>query len=509
MALMCLGFLSLTAQNEIDAMRYSWNSLGGTARAMSMGGAFSAAGADFSAARLNPAGLGLYRRGDFMLTTRFDLANSNLGYAGRNSTDLASGFSLSNLGYVYAGSLGDGNDAPGLKSFSFAAGYNQIDNYRQNQSISVFNDRSSLTEFFADQANGFSAADLNQSNSYAGLGYAAFLINEDSPGVWKPSVPGGNIQQSLNTIETGRRNEWTLGIAGNFEDFLYMGISVALQDIKYSYEMSFVESDINNLHQVDVLPDSTAFQQLTFYDYYQTKGNGINGKLGIILRPIDFFRFGISVETPTVLSLDDDYYATATGKFDGDPTTYQMNDSDNPEGTFSYRLTTPFKASAGAMVMLQKMGFITADLEFIDYSSARYSGDNSPNTGFVDFTDQNQSIRDLFDYGYNLRFGGEYRYSVLRARLGFAQHGAVMKKDGLSYIDWDSGETLSVRGNRRFYTGGFGIKADSYYLDFAYVRENRETRQLLYSASDPAYEDPELITKKTLNTVLLTIGFTF
>ena len=52
------GFVS--AQNEIDALRFSSYSSTGTARALAMGGAFSAVGADFSSAWLNPAGLALY-----------------------------------------------------------------------------------------------------------------------------------------------------------------------------------------------------------------------------------------------------------------------------------------------------------------------------------------------------------------------------------------------------------------------------------------------------------------
>ena len=504
-------FAVLQAQSELDAMRFSSNGIGGTARSMAMGGAFSAVGADFASSRLNPAGLGLYRKGDFMMTMRFDVVNSDLTYAGETTSDLTSGFAFSNIGYVFSGNLrADPDDAgPGLKSYAISLGYTQTDNYKEIQSASVFNDRSSISEFFADQAQGYSSVQLNGNNNYAGLGYSAFLINEDVPGTWKPSVPGGNVHQTMNVTNSGRRNEWNAGLAGNFEDFLYLGIGLGIESLKYSYELSYNEVDVNNLHQKDVLPDSTAFSELSFYDYHLTKGSGLCARIGVIVRPVDMFRVGLNLQAPTIFSLDDTYYSDVTAKFDNDPLTYGINADDNQEGIYSYKLSTPFKAGAGAMALFKKYGFLTADFEFIDYSASRFAGDNSPNSGIADFTEQNQAIRDLFNTSYNIRFGGELRYSALRFRLGIANHASVLKKDALSYLDYNTGAAMSISGNRRFYTGGFGIRGDSYYLDFAYVREVSENRQLFYNTDDPALTEPELITKKLFNSALLTIGFTF
>ena len=56
------------AQNETDALRFSQFNYGGTARFMSMGGAFGALGGDFSSLAINPAGIGIYRRSEFSFT---------------------------------------------------------------------------------------------------------------------------------------------------------------------------------------------------------------------------------------------------------------------------------------------------------------------------------------------------------------------------------------------------------------------------------------------------------
>ncbi len=50
-------FQGVIAQNVDDALRYSQIFYGGTARFMSMGGAFTALGGDISSLSQNPAGL--------------------------------------------------------------------------------------------------------------------------------------------------------------------------------------------------------------------------------------------------------------------------------------------------------------------------------------------------------------------------------------------------------------------------------------------------------------------
>ncbi len=72
-ALLLLGSMASQAsgQNEIDILRYSYQEALGTTRTMSMGGAYGALGADLACLSGNPAGIGMYRRGDAGITTGF------------------------------------------------------------------------------------------------------------------------------------------------------------------------------------------------------------------------------------------------------------------------------------------------------------------------------------------------------------------------------------------------------------------------------------------------------
>ncbi|HSH66758.1 MAG TPA: hypothetical protein VLB84_13425, partial [Bacteroidia bacterium] len=60
MGLLCT--LHSYSQNDIDAMRYSQLTFGGTARFNSMAGSMGALGGDISTLSFNPAGIGIFRK---------------------------------------------------------------------------------------------------------------------------------------------------------------------------------------------------------------------------------------------------------------------------------------------------------------------------------------------------------------------------------------------------------------------------------------------------------------
>jgi hypothetical protein len=88
----------LFGQNETDIFRYSFTESLGSARTMGMGGAFGALGADLACLTGNPAGIGLYRRGDASLTTGFASQKTRLNVSGQfgNANQLSG--STTNLG---------------------------------------------------------------------------------------------------------------------------------------------------------------------------------------------------------------------------------------------------------------------------------------------------------------------------------------------------------------------------------------------------------------------------
>ena len=67
LAAICACSQYISAQEPADALRYSWTTSSGTARQQAIGGAMTSLGGDISATFVNPAGLGFYKTGDFVL----------------------------------------------------------------------------------------------------------------------------------------------------------------------------------------------------------------------------------------------------------------------------------------------------------------------------------------------------------------------------------------------------------------------------------------------------------
>src|SRR5687768_5505014 len=100
--LLCIAALATgagaLAQNEVDALRYSQLTFGGSARFMGMSGAFGALGGDISSLSFNPAGIAVYRKNEFSFTPAFYSQSTSSLYNGTGSRELKHNFNFSHLG---------------------------------------------------------------------------------------------------------------------------------------------------------------------------------------------------------------------------------------------------------------------------------------------------------------------------------------------------------------------------------------------------------------------------
>ena len=103
----------MKAQNADDALRYSQIFYTGSARFMSMGGAFTALGGDMSTFSQNPAGIGVFRSSEISVTPQLLHAKASAGFNGIND-DYLYNFNLGQAGVV--GNLIKGNGTTGLIS---------------------------------------------------------------------------------------------------------------------------------------------------------------------------------------------------------------------------------------------------------------------------------------------------------------------------------------------------------------------------------------------------------
>ena len=90
------------SQSDVDALRYSTLDFGGTARSLGSGNAYGALGGDMSSFSMNPAGIGIYRGSEFVLTPGLLSINSESSYLGTKTVEDKYKFTINNAGIVFA-----------------------------------------------------------------------------------------------------------------------------------------------------------------------------------------------------------------------------------------------------------------------------------------------------------------------------------------------------------------------------------------------------------------------
>jgi hypothetical protein len=229
-------------------------------------------------------------------------------------------------------------------------------------------------------------------------------------------------------------------------------------------------------------------------------GSGINLTAGLIYRPISAFQLGASIVTPTYYQITDTYNATVTSSWnnfdyygDGSLVLNKVDPQSFDQPLVSnYSLTTPFKFNLGATGFIGKYGFITGDVEFVNYSKAKYA-DTSLNG--ISYDDNNTDIRNSFKPVINYRIGGEFRYQLFRARLGY----------NVLADPYRTGDNLDRKIQN--ISGGIGIKEKKYSVDFTTIYSQSNNRRIPYSV--PGLPDPVAQLKLTNLNFMVTVGFTF
>lgn len=163
-------FTAMFAQTAFDAYSIGRNDLRGTARFMSMGGAFTALGGDLSTLNQNPGGIGVYRSSEVGATLDINIqsANTQVGsYSNKiNQTKVA----CNNIGYIGAIPL----SSETMPYFSWGFSYGRAISFDRHYGGSLGSLGSSLTNYVAD-FTAFEAA--NGASDYAPNGLISTTPN--------------------------------------------------------------------------------------------------------------------------------------------------------------------------------------------------------------------------------------------------------------------------------------------------------------------------------------------
>ena len=374
---------------------------------------------------------------------------------------------------------------------NFAIGSNRIANFNQSRLLSAYNGSNSLTAYYAQSADGVLGADLGdqEQNQYIeNLAYQTDLLLPLSPDSVNTEYVGiahnGLVQQDELLTTKGGVDEISFSVGANYKDKLYLGAALGIPTTRYKSEITFSETDIH-----DSIPDFKSFQVI---DYLKVTGAGINAKFGAIYRIHNNFRAGISVHTPTVYAIDEDFSNFMRSEFELDPTTLEAA---SPNGINSYRLRTPMKLEASAAAVF-KQGFVSVDYEWVPHHQTEYSPneDDDPDPSVTLFYNNlNASIDNAFKASHNIRVGGEAVIDKFRLRAGYAYYGSP-------YQNGDAEKRQSI-------TGGLGFRDKKFFVDLAYVHALGERYYQPYTLEDKIVSAAKI--NESAGNWLTTIGFKF
>jgi hypothetical protein len=490
-------FVNTFAQSASDALRYSRTQHFGTARMAGVGGAFSALGAEFGSVSLNPAGLAMFRSDEFMFTPGVYFASTDASVPnGPVTSGEATKFRFTNLGLVFNSDPGEKSD---WKTFNVGLGYNQLANFNQRINYESTGSGTILKGWF-DDAEPFLAGGGDPENLYAlgaGMAYKAGAIYfiDGAPSYDFAGNENATIYRTHNVNTSGAQNEMTLSFAGNYKEKLMIGATIGVPMINYRQSSTYTESDPGGGYQGNV----TYFDNLTYTDDLRTRGVGVNAKIGATFRVSQAIRIGGAFHTPSFLNLTDNFSTTLNYVYEdqdasgsGNILTFENSGEGNAE-PFNYRLRTPWKAVFGGALLVKKYGFISGDVEWIDYSSSHFN--LTKNQTDASTRAYEAKLNTTISTGYkavtNYRFGAEAVLDIFRLRVGYNMLGKA-KKDQTGFNN-----AISF---------GAGIRMKTAYIDLAF---RRSTANGSVSADSGADVLPIASTESKINDILMTVGFKF
>ncbi len=493
------------AQTPDDALRTAWFTQNGTARNMATGGVMGSLGGDITANHVNPAGIGLYKTNEFVLSPGFSLNNNKFNYRGTDTTSNKNNFNYGTTGFIMSTS----SDNPHRKwtSSAIALSVNELANYNNHVQFKGFNNFSSFTEQYLEELTR-DRADTNAALSNyifgSSLAFRTFLIDTTSgPGGavtgYQSLVPiSTGVNQMYDAVTRGGYHEIALGLAGNLEDKMYVGGSLTIPIISYQRDLTYSETDATG-------NPNNQFNSFQYKETFSSRGAGIGAKLGVIYKPQEFWRIGFAFHTPQFMSYTDHISSSITANtenYAGIRTATSKDLNSGNDGERKYDMITPWRAIISASYVFREISdisrqraFVSADIEYVNYRGARFSSADKDDNSLDDYYKLiNNQIKDSYKGNVNVRLGGELKFNTIMFRLGGAYYGSP-------YAD------ANLHANRILATTGIGYRDHGIFIDLTYALVFTKDAQFAYRLNDR----PNTFAEQGGNrgNVMLTLGFKF
>lgn len=433
-AIVLIGFNTISAQNFNDALRLSDPEILTSARALGMGNAYLSLSNDFSASLFNPAGFALIKKMEFSGGLNYNSFKNDAQFFNRSTNYSSTSSNFNQFGFAFPLPTTRG-------SMVLAFGYNKFKDFNRALKFSGFNSNNNSLIQSLTNDNDDVAYEL-------GLSYPVYDSNNKY--LYDETKINGKLNQSGNIVQEGNLNSWQFSGAIEFQENLFIGLTINIINGDFKRNREYWEEDLNNNYPLQLLldnndPFTADFQSFYFNDIIRWDVSGWNGTLGILAKVDENVNFGATIKFPKSLEVNEIYTVDADAKF-GTGKRYFL---DPPiENRVEYTVITPIELGIGASYSLSGMT-VAFDANFIDYTQMEFS------EGFDTRTreNKNKDIKDLFKKALNLNAGFEYMlpFTGITVRGGFIFMPSPFKDDDSDF-------------DKKFITAGIGFKAGQGFL---------------------------------------------
>lgn len=524
-ALAVLVATSVSAQTIYDAATIASKDLNGTARFVGMGGAMGALGGDISTIGTNPAGIGIYRSNDAMISFGYSSMGVESKFAGNKFSNDKNNGNFDNAGFVFSTKIGNqttlryvnfGFNYHKAKSFNKTTtmegqlGYSQTE-LMAAQANGMFNDGVDLAYYTEEKINPYD--DRGRAGWLGALGWDAelFLTDDHPTHPFYPYPYVTNPYANYRSEERGGVDQYDFNIAFNFNDRVYLGITIGAYDVNYRKTYYYGEDISNDGEYYDLWSEN------------RIHGAGWDAKFGLIVRPFEEspLRLGLAIHTPTFYKLTYTteaeigsnlwYTDNETGEdflnYQSYSTYYELGDK---KMNREFELRSPWTYNLSLGYTVGRNLALGAEYEHQNYSSMKFyypEGDEMPET---------DQVKNYLKGVNTFRIGAEYKVIPEFAfRLGYNYSSAVFENNAVKAlpanslnVDTDYANTKSLSN----YTLGIGYRGSSFYADLAYkyTTQKADFYPFALPTETGAYDVPA-VTKVTnsRSQVILTLGMRF
>lgn len=497
------------AQYAADVFRYSEINQTGTARFQAIGGNHSALGGDPSTISGNPAGLGFYNRSEITFTPAVTGINTKTNYIDGTTSFNKSNFNIGQASLVITSQP---NFQRKWKRSSFGISYSRQQSFQDGYNYGGLNNNSAYVDQVVEKANRGTGTPLTQlendfeasptnggpiAYSVPAAYYQMYLISPSNA----TGPPYTALDQTSTTNQygtfnsTGSNSQWNIAYAGNYNDKLYIGGSVAFSRIRYNYDRTFQDNYVKSPELI----------QTQHNEGLSVTGNGINLSLGVIYKINPIVQFGGVLTTPTFTAIKETFNQSISARYvdnlvsssDGTLITPPYESLPIAANDFQYSMVSPFRGSFGATVFAQSNGFVTASLEYVGYSGMNVKTKYLSSTENDQFkSDTKAEIKDTYRNTVNLRIGGEYKVGILGLRLGVA------------YLADPYLDRSEIKRNKLLYSAGLGVRKSKFFADLTGTLSSYKTAFTPYVLNNVAKYSSVNIKNTPVN-VMLTVGTFF